>query len=1086
MISKLILGLAMGLLLSGQAYSQAVRDLAKVEGALSVSTNITGFQDVIDQVEDKSVQHTAGLRVVVVYEQPTDCPVNAGQAVATNLETFYTTITTTTDVLVTKVPDNCLNDACELQVETVQVTTTFTTFADSAATGLSKENVDLGSGRSNSGDNRAKNSGSANSGLTGGSLPENSDTGKSTPGKASSGDSRSESSSVRGSGSKGSDSQVLSGEKKDQASNQNNGKGSSHREESGGIVVAGNLAVNIVASLGFASTKTIFTDAATSSVEYESMPTPVSMTQANPLYTLVPVSGPDAIVVHEWSFSASATAGMEFRGISGSIATGEAELVNSAPGVNGSTNTLVAESAQPIPKSVVFQSQAMCVSADDLFAPISDTDPSLFFGKEDTHPFVILPGVSKDLPFQTNNFYTNLFTGNQDKAAYVWPYIVKWEKESKFGLSVQYTNPSRRTFGGETSSGGNKFYFNAINVPGVSIGADSIKQGQNYMTVSQMKLMSVNVKISPEASQAENYIEFPLVEGMGVVTSIYHGLLFARIEGNGGISNFTEIEYESKDTLKKLYRIVVGTGETWLVLVKIPESHSSFELKEGDDKTFLIGSEPVNGLIVQVALAPSEEEEESQALYYKIAGQHVTDAKVSGSMDCGTARYKIAYETANSSDTPLIFALDHHLRLFDGEMEKRAANIKMESTTKGMMYGYLTKELLFSHGVDTNVQWLPYLKNKKTDLEYSMEQIELIREAATEELRNVSVIEVMMNEDTQYFTGKVVDKYAYMMYALHDIVKDDKLAELLLAALKEFFKAYKAHGMKTNLFYDTKLGGVTSSALKDIKADFRNGFYSGHNIHYGYIIHAAALVGYVDSLKGGTWAQENKDFINMLVRDVANPSEEDKYFPVSRTFDWFHGHSWTGSLVVVDDGKDFSSSSEDVHFSYAMKMWGKVIKDASMEARGDLMLSIQTESLDLYFLYRDGNLVVPSTIASNKVAGILFENKIDYTTFFGDSPEEKHGVQMIPMTPALGLVRSSEFAEQEWNQILHNVQTDERTEKWRGVLNANRVFFDPAAAWEYFTNPAFDLNRDMDGGQSKAWALAFTAPFVNAANGGVN
>ncbi|KAM9886332.1 hypothetical protein OXX79_014260, partial [Metschnikowia pulcherrima] len=120
------------------------------------------------------------------------------------------------------------------------------------------------------------------------------------------------------------------------------------------------------------------------------------------------------------------------------------------------------------------------------------------------------------------------------------------------------------------------------------------------MTVSRMRSMSVNVKISPEASQATDYIEFPLVEGMGVVTSIYHGSLLARIEGNGGISNFTEVAYELKDPFKKLYRIVVGTGETWLVSVKIPESHSSFELKEGDDKTFLIGSEPVDGLIVQV------------------------------------------------------------------------------------------------------------------------------------------------------------------------------------------------------------------------------------------------------------------------------------------------------------------------------------------------------------------------------------------------------------------------------------------------------------------------------------------------------
>lgn len=1069
----------MGLLLSGQAYSQAVRGRAEVEGALSLSTNVTGVQDVIDQVEDKSVQHTAGFRVVFVYEQPTDCPVNAGQAVATNLETIYTTITTTTDVLVTKVPDNCLNDACELQVETVHVTTTITTLAGAAATGASKEHI-------NSGDNRANNSGSAKSGLTGGSLPANSGSGNSTPGKASPGNSRPESTNVKVSGSKGSDSQALSGDGQIQASNQYNDNGASHKEESGGIVVAGNLAVSIVASLGFASTKTIFTDGATTSVEYESVPTPVSMTQANPLFTLVPVSGADAIVVHEWNFSASMTAGMEFRGgVSGSVATRGAELVNSAPGVNGSTNSLHTESAQSVPQSVVLQSEAMCVSADNMFTPISNTNPNTFFD-ETSHPFDILPGVSNNLRFQTNKFYTNLFAGEQNQAAYVWPYVVKWEKEDKFGISVQYTKPLRREFGGEGAKGGPQYYWNAIDVPGVSIGADSISKDHNYMTVSQMKLMSVNVKVSPEASQAENYIEFPLVEGMGVVTSIYHGLLVARIEGNGGISNFTEINYGPKEDLKRLYRIVVGTDETWLVLVKFPASHPDFELKEGNDTRFLIGSEAVDGLIVQVALAPPEEEERSQALYYKIAGQHVTDAKLSGSMNCGKARYQIEYETAESSDTPLIFALHHHLALFDGEMANRALNLRIESTTKGMMYGYLTKELLFSHAVDTNVQWLPYLKGKKTDLEYSVEQIELIRKAASEELDGVSVLSVMMKEKTQYLTGKVVDKYAYMMYVLYDVVKDDVLGDLLLEALKNLFEEYKAHGMITNLVYDTKLGGVTSSALKNIDDDFRNGFYSGHNIHYGYIIHAAALVGHFDSLKNGTWAEDNKDFINMLVRDVANTSEDDKYFPVSRSFDWFHGHSWTGGLQVVNDGKDFASASEDVHFSYAMKMWGQVIKDASMEARGDLMLSIQTESLDLYFLYKAGNKVVPEEVARNKVAGILFENKIDYTTFFGDSPEEKHGAQMIPMTPALGLVRSSEFAEQEWNQILYNVQTDERTEKWRGVLNANRVFFDPEAAWAYFANPDFNLDKDMDGGQSKAWALAFTAPFVNEAKGGVN
>ncbi|KAM9925550.1 hypothetical protein OXX59_003801 [Metschnikowia pulcherrima] len=900
MISRLVQGLAFGFLLSGKSHAQAVRGAIKKEGALVPSANDSGFQNVIDQLENKSVQHTAGLRVVVVYEQPSDCPV---------------------------------------------------------------ANIDY------------------------------------------------------------------------------SGKGG-FNADSKGQVMAGGFAVSMVANLVIASTKTIFTDGATTSVTFDSTPTPVSMTQDNPIYTLVPEKGPDAIIINDWTFSASMVAGVEFRqGASTSAVNGMAGATNDTSGVSGSTN----QSAQSAPKSVTLRSEATCLNEDNLFAPISNVSPKDFFD-EGVHPFEILPGVSNDLPYQTNKFYGNLFAGEQNSAAFVWP----------------------REFGDKGVKGAPKYYFNPINVPGVSIGAVSIKKDHNHMTVSRMRQMSVNVKISPEISQSTDYIEFPIVEGMGVVTSIYHGSLIAQIEGNGGISNFTEIEYEPSEPLTKMYRIVVGTQETWLVIVKVPASDPDFTLKEGADKKFLVGSKAVDGLIIQVALAPSEDEEKSQALYYQIAGQYVTDAKLSGSMSCGHVNYKIAYETAGISDTPLVFALQHHLALFDGEMEKRASNIKLESTTKGMMHGYLTKELLFSHEVDAKVQWLPYVKDRSTDLTYSSEQIEQIRKAAIEELGNVSISSVVMKEGTQYLLGKAVDKYAYMMYVLHDIVNDVVLADKVLVALKSFFEQYRAHKIKLPLFYDTKMKGVTSrSAFIGFEAESGSGFYSGHNFHYAYMIHAAALVGYIDGLKGGSWAEDNKEFINMLVRDVANPSEDDDFFPVSRSFDWFHGHSWTQGLSAVQDGKELASASEDVHFSYAMKMWGKVIKDTAMEARGDLMLSIQTESFNSYFFYKDGNKVVPQRVVNNKIAGIVFENKIDYTTWFGNTPEEKHGVQMIPMTPALGSVRSAEFAKQEWDSILHDVSTDERTSRWAGV-------------------PDFDVARDMDGGQSRAWALAYAAPFVNEANGGVN
>ena len=58
-------------------------------------------------------------------------------------------------------------------------------------------------------------------------------------------------------------------------------------------------------------------------------------------------------------------------------------------------------------------------------------------------------------------------------------------------------------------------------------------------------------------------------------------------------------------------------------------------------------------------------------------------------------------------------------------------------------------------------------------------------------------------------------------------------------------------------------------------------------------------------------------------------------------------------------------------FAYGMKLWGRVIGDSSMEARGNLMLSILARSLQNYFLMASDNTVQPRNFIDNKVTGIV-------------------------------------------------------------------------------------------------------------------
>ncbi len=122
-----------------------------------------------------------------------------------------------------------------------------------------------------------------------------------------------------------------------------------------------------------------------------------------------------------------------------------------------------------------------------------------------------------------------------------------------------------------------------------------------------------------------------------------------------------------------------------------------------------------------------------------------------------------------------------------------------------------------------------------------------------------------------------------------------------------------------------------------------------------YFVYTAAVIAHLDP--GWLTQGSNKAWVDMLVRDFANPSSNDPDFPFSRSFDWYHGHSWAKGLFESADGKDEESSSEDAFTSYALKMWGIASGDTSMEARGNLMLALLASSLQNYFLLDSDNQV---------------------------------------------------------------------------------------------------------------------------------
>lgn len=717
----------------------------------------------------------------------------------------------------------------------------------------------------------------------------------------------------------------------------------------------------------------------------------------------------------------------------------------------------------------------ICYSGD-LFAAVDTSAPPSVFPRQQL-PLSIPVGVNNNgVPIQTNKFYANLFLGGQDLMVYTYPYGMYWSKTNYYGFGVQHTNVSNRVFGSQNTNnlGVSSYYFNPTNNGEIILSATEFGQNSMNMAVSGMTEMAANVKLSTTPGDTINYLEIPIVQGMGFITGIYNGDLVPELNSLYGIRT---LELEQSDALSSnvlKYRATLFNGVEWLIYITLPTEDDEFEFA-AEDSYHLKASKSVDGLIIQVAIAPETSKDQ---FYDAAAGMYVTDATIKGSVSCSSsASYLFVYQTAgtSSSGNPIIFVLPHHLQTLTST--SGATGITVASQTKGEMSGFLTKQLSFSETIDKNIQFLPYLAGRTGALSYSADQLTLLATAANDELA-VDIASTVANMNSNYFSGKVIDKYAQILLVVSDIIKDEAVTNETLADMKEAFETFLNNQQYYPLMYDTKFGGITSTAAQngDDGADFGSAYYNDHHFHYGYFVHAAAVVGYIDKKLGGTWAQDHKDWVNSLVRDVANPSRSDLYFPVSRSFSWYDGHSWAAGLYESNDGKNQESSSEDIHFAYGMKLWGSVIEDYSMEARGGLMLSIMSRAFNLYFYYKSDNTVQPQQILPNKVSGIFFENKVDYTTYFGtpdQHPEYVHGIHMLPITAASSSIRIPSYVQEEWQDQVSTF-IDNVDSGWTGILRLNQAIIDAQSSYEFFSSDSWS-NRYLDNGQSRTWSLAFSA-----------
>lgn len=176
-------------------------------------------------------------------------------------------------------------------------------------------------------------------------------------------------------------------------------------------------------------------------------------------------------------------------------------------------------------------------------------------------------------------------------------------------------------------------------------------------------------------------------------------------------------------------------------------------------------------------------------------------------------------------------------------------------------------------------------------------------------------------------------------------------------------------GCDYHWFPDEKIGRCINQypdcpALSDMGQNYGAGFYNDHHYHYGYHIYAAAVVSKFDPIWGKKWHQH----VLLLVRDIANPSDEDLYFPTWRHKDWYLGFSWASGIVThlgrpYPNGRNQESVSEAIAAYEAVALYGDVMQGVYFGSDNDADRALY----DAAFRMREmGRLLTATEIRSAK------------------------------------------------------------------------------------------------------------------------
>lgn len=398
---------------------------------------------------------------------------------------------------------------------------------------------------------------------------------------------------------------------------------------------------------------------------------------------------------------------------------------------------------------ITHPSYSLSVASTNIFEPIATTAPASQIPERSDHPVPRL-GIQQSGPgISTNKFYQNFFLGTQASGTWLHPYSIAWAKgvgvTSSWGMAVSHIDANQLALGPVNSYGAVNYFVNPVGIQSFVLSAAELGSS-TVLTTANLTDMSALVQLRPSAS-ASPVIEFPITQGAGFVTAVYHGVTPV-IQSGVFFLNVTKVDTQPRPGVTK-YRVALNDGKMWFLYATSTDG-SMLDLQVVNNG-LMQASSPFTGTI-QVAKDPNGA---GEALYDAACGSYATGVTVSGTAVGMLGTYTFTFEKAGLSGAPLLmFALPHHVQSFDSNTNSSLQTaLQLQTTTKGIANAIVADSWTM---VETRLPvsmtflpWSPTEGSKKTLS--AAAQARILAVAQSELSQDISA---QTNLNSMYYSGK--------------------------------------------------------------------------------------------------------------------------------------------------------------------------------------------------------------------------------------------------------------------------------------------------------------------------------------------